>query len=472
MAAVTPPQMAATKAFGDADAHLRYEVIDLYAHTLERQGKASVARKTLESALSEAQTYVSPPPPPPAGALSWAPHAPHAPQVKAHNAHKRVAGSGSGGGGVASWRPVAAQAPAGDVGVPLDAALDGASPSGRSARGAGRMATVLGPGACAGQRGRPASGERDAVGGQAAVDCRLRGGAERARSARAVPSGARALQRCGAALHSGGRDADGPADAVACVRAVCSAGDRGAAGRWRRAGGAGRARGPHGPAQGRWRGDAGSGARRLHPGRRRASKCGRVLARGPVPSAQRRRPGTPVLHPRAWHRCSCVVRPDAGAGAGAAVAHSPRACACLSYPRGVPADGENHAELLEITQPWMQPAAFASTQLLLQLRDLLLGNLCLAALAIGDSRAALEALKQVAAPVQLPSGAVLADANAARNPELQTLAALLEQQTGQLDKAVLRWQALLRVRCGHGHRRRVLGRRTERCAYGCAGVRP
>ena len=50
----TCAQMAITKTLPEAEAHLRYEVIDLYVHALQRQNEASLATNFLRSTLAEA----------------------------------------------------------------------------------------------------------------------------------------------------------------------------------------------------------------------------------------------------------------------------------------------------------------------------------------------------------------------------------------------------------------------------------
>jgi len=104
---------------------------------------------------------------------------------------------------------------------------------------------------------------------------------------------------------------------------------------------------------------------------------------------------------------------------------------------------------MESVAPWMQPQAFLAIQLLADLRAMLLGTKCLACLAAGDTKAAADALRECASPLRLASGETFVDPPAELSPaalELQYLAAMLEQQLNQLDRAVQRWQRLISVR--------------------------
>jgi len=104
---------------------------------------------------------------------------------------------------------------------------------------------------------------------------------------------------------------------------------------------------------------------------------------------------------------------------------------------------------MESVAPWMQPQAFLAIQLLVDLRAMLLGTKCLTCLAAGDAKAAADALRECASPLRLASGETFVDPPAELSPaalELQYLAAMLEQQLNQLDRAVQRWQRLISVR--------------------------
>jgi hypothetical protein len=46
--------MAMTAALPEADAYLRYEVVDLYAHVLQRKNEGSFAQTFLQSTLADA----------------------------------------------------------------------------------------------------------------------------------------------------------------------------------------------------------------------------------------------------------------------------------------------------------------------------------------------------------------------------------------------------------------------------------
>ena len=106
----------------------------------------------------------------------------------------------------------------------------------------------------------------------------------------------------------------------------------------------------------------------------------------------------------------------------------------------------------------MRPEAFPTVQLFVDLRQLLLGNLCLACLATGDVKEALDTLRKSSAPLHLATGEALSAVHPAHDTELQCVAALLEQQLNQFDRAVQRWHTLIQVRarvCRRTHHERT-----------------